>query len=249
MIDEGLTFKMFGRCSKDSKNIDSIIAICENCGHDRVTILKNVSKFCMSCSAIFRGHSHKEECLCPFCTPRFGKDNSFFGKKHSEELLITKRGENSNLYIDGRTLEEYQCIECGKRIAYHNWKNLNKICKSCSRRGERNPKYIDGRTPLTISIKNTEEYKEWRESIFKRDDYTCQECGKYGGYLEAHHIKRFSIIFGEFLKEYIQFSLVEDKETLLRIATTYKPFWDLNNGETLCEDCHNLTKGRMLRSL
>jgi len=29
----------------------------------------------------------------------------------------------------------------------------------------------------------------WREKVFKRDNYTCQVCGKKGGYLIADHIK------------------------------------------------------------
>ncbi len=45
-------------------------------------------------------------------------------------------------------------------------------------------------------------------------------------------------ILEEFLREYSRFSPIEDKETLVRLAVTYKPFWDLNNGITLCKNCH-----------
>ena len=37
--------------------------------------------------------------------------------------------------------------------------------------------------------------KEWyriRELVFKRDNYTCQYCGKVGGKLEADHVMPFS---------------------------------------------------------
>jgi 5-methylcytosine-specific restriction endonuclease McrA len=54
-------------------------------------------------------------------------------------------------------------------------------------------------------------YDEWREAVFKRDEYKCQECGKYGK-LHAHHIKSFF------------------KHPRLVI--------DIDNGITLCEDCH-----------
>ena len=32
-------------------------------------------------------------------------------------------------------------------------------------------------------------YAEWREGVFKRDDYQCQMCGTKGSPLEAHHIR------------------------------------------------------------
>jgi hypothetical protein len=67
--------------------------------------------------------------------------------------------------------------------------------------------------------------------------------GKRGKNLEAHHNKKpFFIILEEFLKEYSQFSPIEDKETLARLAITYKPFWDVDNGETLCKKCHGKYK-------
>jgi len=58
-------------------------------------------------------------------------------------------------------------------------------------------------------------YKEWRDTVFKRDDYTCRDCGKKGEYLEAHHIKSWS------------------KYPQLR--------YDITNGLTLCKKCHKRT--------
>lgn len=63
------------------------------------------------------------------------------------------------------------------------------------------------------------DYKLWRESVYERDNYTCQLCGKRGGILHPHHIKPFAI-FPE-----------------LR--------YEVSNGITLCaEPCHQNTKGR-----
>lgn len=59
---------------------------------------------------------------------------------------------------------------------------------------------------------NSKEYIDWRKTVFARDDYICQECGSSGCYIQAHHIKPWA--------EY------ED----LR--------FDINNGITLCKDCH-----------
>jgi predicted restriction endonuclease len=60
----------------------------------------------------------------------------------------------------------------------------------------------------------TTQYKNWRKAVFERDNYTCQKCGKKGGYLTAHHLKSFL-----YYKE-------------LR--------FDINNGLTLCDNCHQL---------
>ena len=61
-------------------------------------------------------------------------------------------------------------------------------------------------------IRRSKAYAEWRKAVFERDGYTCQMCGEYGGKLNAHHIERF----------------VDSPEKRL----------DVENGITLCEDCH-----------
>ena len=57
-------------------------------------------------------------------------------------------------------------------------------------------------------------YKEWKARVNVRDNFTCKECGKPGN--ETHHIKRW--------KDYPE----------LR--------FDVDNGKTLCLDCHRKYK-------
>jgi hypothetical protein len=91
---------------------------------------------------------------------------------------------------------------------------------------------------LEQRIRSIQEYINWRNEVFKRDNYTCQCCNKRGIFLHAHHNILFYSILQQFLKEYHQFSPIEDKDTLVRLAITYKPFWEIKNGKTLCKECH-----------
>lgn len=43
-------------------------------------------------------------------------------------------------------------------------------------------------------FRQTSEYKAWRDSVFRRDNFTCQFCSKHGGFLHAHHIIPLSIV-------------------------------------------------------
>lgn len=56
------------------------------------------------------------------------------------------------------------------------------------------------------------EYKQWRMSVFRRDNFTCQVCDVTGGTLHADHIKSYA------------------KHPELRLEGT--------NGRTLCVPCH-----------
>jgi len=61
--------------------------------------------------------------------------------------------------------------------------------KSRDQRGKKNPNWKDTKRPRRA--RDGWKYREWRNSIFIRDNYTCQITGQVGGKLEAHHIKPF----------------------------------------------------------
>jgi predicted DNA-binding protein YlxM (UPF0122 family) len=134
-----------------------------------------------------------------------------------------------------------RCISCGKELSNYG----RTRCRECFGKteiGKGNPNYKDGSSSLYYLIRGLKNSDNWRISVFERDNYTCQVCGdNVGGNLEAHHIKSFNKIFLKFLKEYDQFSKIEDKETLVRLAIKYEPFCDISNGQTLCVDCHKKT--------
>ncbi len=95
-------------------------------------------------------------------------------RSHSEAVI----GELCPSFIDGRTNKKYYCIDCGKELSGYQAKR----CRSCCNSGENNPSYIDG-----LSREYPSEFnEELKESIRKRDNYTCQLCGKSGKCV--HHI-------------------------------------------------------------
>lgn len=115
-----------------------------------------------------------------------------------------------------------------KRVGWKHSKATRKKLRE-QKLGKKNPSWKGGITPLYKQISGNIKYRQWRSDIFERDDYTCQNCGKRGGIIQAHHIKSFASI------------IKENKITTLDQALSCEELWNINNGKTLCEDCHKKT--------
>jgi hypothetical protein len=95
---------------------------------------------------------------------------------------------------------------------HHSIKTRLKLSEN--KLGDKNPNWKGGSSPTNKKIRMGIEFKLWRESVFERDNWTCQKCGIRGGVkLHPHHIKSFA--------EYPE----------LRFA--------IDNGLTLCSKCHS----------
>ncbi len=92
----------------------------------------------------------------------------------------------------------------------HSEETRRKMSKA--KKGEKSHLWKGGITEKNRLIRTQIEYSLWRESVFARDNWTCQECGQKGGKLNAHHIKPFA------------------KYPELRTS--------IENGITLCKKCH-----------
>lgn len=81
--------------------------------------------------------------------------------------------------------------------------------------GARNPRWKGGVSPENHRLRGSAEYAAWRLAVFARDCFACRCCGDArGGNLRAHHVKPF--------------------------ATHPDLRFDVDNGLTLCEPCHEL---------
>lgn len=140
---------------------------------------------------------------------RTGENHPFYGKHHTEEAK-----------------KKIGLVHVGKKPA-----NAGKPGK----RGPESSNWRGGITPIRKSIRESIQYRDWRQQCFLRDNFTCQNCGTRGTTLNVHHEKPFI----KLLKEAV------DASPLLSIfdaAMAYAPFWDIGNGETLCTYCHNVSK-------
>jgi len=162
---------------------------------------------------------------CPESSERMkGKNNPMFGKtgkKHHNYKNGKNKCENCETQLTN--YKSKYCIKCAK-LFFPIW-NKGKHT------GQIPPNRIgDGITPLNMKIRGSLEYINWRTQIFGRDNFTCQECGVRGSWLEAHHINEFNKI------------IKKNNINSFEEALLCEELWDLNNGITLCKECHKKTK-------
>lgn len=100
-----------------------------------------------------------------------------------------------------------------KGIPVHSEEEKKRMSERMKKRvGPLNSNWKGGHRTEKKKIYDSKEYKEWRKSVFKRDNWTCNFCGQKGYKLEAHHIKMFS--------KYPEL------------------VFEVSNGITLCKKCH-----------
>lgn len=157
--------------------------------------------------------------ICGVCNKKFiasWEQNGRFGGK----LKIPKYCSRKCWNVRGRV--ERPCKYCGKVVISYkstDKKYCNNQCRNLDYRvrqqGSNSHFWKGGKTKEQKVIRTSARYRDWREAVFKRDNWTCQECGSKGVELNADHIKSFS---------------------------RYKTLrFDVSNGRTLCKPCHEKT--------
>ena len=160
--------------------------------------------------------------------PNWGKHHSEETKKKMSESRLNGnmpdvRGSLNPRWKGG--INKPKCVDCGKQI----WAKRTR-CKPCRGlffMGNKAPNWKGGVHPLIGSIRTSLPYRQWRSDVFTRDKFTCQDCGdNTGGNLNAHHIK----FFIDIIKQY--------NLSTLEQAFQCEELWNINNGVTLCKNCH-----------
>jgi len=195
-------------------------------------ILINMEKLCLQCKKLFKKpvneslkswiSRHKYCSRKCYVDSMKGKD---ILKKAREKLIGIPvwnkgkkfpeiSGEKNNLWKGGEVRKI--CKMCNKEFSIRPYRSETAIY--CSRKCRTDDNL--GLTPINGRERKSKKYKDWRTSVFERDNYICQKCGNKNGngktvILNVDHIKPFA----------------------------YYPElrFEISNGVTLCESCHKRT--------
>lgn len=177
--------------------------VCPECSEVRVVHYRSIAR---------AGHT-----ICQSCIMRAKRGKNLTpGDKYNRLTVLRPSGKSGHSVC--------KC-ECGNTTVVSNWhlstgktmscgclrsENIKKVAHNPSGKAHWNWKGgVTGERYLAMSKKS---YKDWRESVFERDSYTCRKCGQVGYRLQAHHIRNYA-----------------DHPKLRLVA---------QNGITFCDTCH-----------
>ncbi len=206
----------------------AIDRVCIYCGKTFYAKLSRIklgrAKYC-SYECVNNDKKRRLVIECEYCGVEFkvwpsrSKGNRKYCSRNCMYKAQTGKG-NPNWKGGEHTLK---CFQCGRE--YKEDRNMANRRKFCSRvcfnkwqeinlRGKNNSNWKNGITTENQAIRASKEYEDWKDTVFKRDDYTCALCGKRGGDLNSHHVLPF----------------VDFPEYRLKI----------DNGITHCKECHKI---------
>lgn len=162
------------------------------------------------------------ECACKYCNIEKGREytrysydfvkEKFEEKQYKLVSVDYKDVDSDLLFICERHPEEG--VQTTTFYSVLNYTNNCKRCRYDMQSGEFHYNWQGGISSERDKYKISVDYQRWRDNVFKRDNYTCQCCGKTNTYIEAHHLWNYA--------DYPE----------LRTNIT--------NGITLCFDCHSV---------
>ncbi len=157
---------------------------------------------------------------------QFNRIEPFFNQFHINSIRLNfindkTMNKNKSLSTVESRLEYYRNYPIrNKAILAEDELNRQKI--------EQKKQAIKERERIRSSFK----YQEWKWRVLFRDNLTCQKCGRNDRILVVHHKKAFLKLLDKARNNFLLFNSYD-------AAIAYLPLWDISNGITLCEKCHN----------
>lgn len=175
-------------------------------------------RFCgHSCANLARSSAETRQ--CEGCGNSFRSTADYAGKK-------PQRFCSSACWRAAVSVPERACLACAV-VFKPVTRSTVYCCQSCRddhyrtrMAGDASHRWMGGRTAANKLLRTSAAYSEWRESVFRRDNWTCVKCGARscaGGPVELHADH--------------ELPLSERPDLAL----------DITNGRTLCAPCHRST--------
>ena len=197
--------------------------LCIDCGDEMVGIFGN-KRYCDLCSTL----------ECTVCGTKFSNKNHH-ARRNNDVILCcneckrtwfkdnikppSRVGCSQVAWSKGLILGgiDYECDMCKKITHFKTFQFNHTKRHFCSQLCSAHFYFGDGtKTSANKKIRLDKRFNEWRGLVFMRDNWTCQTCGIRGTELHPHHIKQLSV--------YPELA------------------YELDNGVTLCKNCHMKTE-------
>lgn len=149
--------------------------------------------------------------------PKANKEEVEQIEKEQKELLrVFRLREKSPLFEFDK--EKHKWVKKQENLNYDLWLKHRP-------RGENHHWYKHGLTSLILKIRDLHKFRLWKSDVLTRDNHTCQYCGNQTD-LHTHHI----VSVAELIQKY---EIANTKQ-----ANDCAELWNINNGVTLCGECH-----------
>ena len=141
------------------------------------------------------------------------------GKKFGDLEVLKLDDVRNSKHTNNQTYWFCKC-SCGKiistySVALRDGRQVTCGDRSFHKSGENSTNWKGGITPKLVKERNSLKYDEWRNSVYKKDWFTCQCCGEHKDIEKnAHHFLNFA----------------EHDELK----------YDIDNGILLCTKCHHI---------
>jgi len=231
------------KCQKEIFNKPSQNSVCIYCKSGRFYALNE----CVICKKLFKPNNLKVQCCSWKCrnklmsikpSGKLGKTYPHLQRAKIKKCIVCQKTFRAikdchnrkqkycsrECWAKRNPPEIKKCIYCSKEFKTYERKTKIYCSKKCydldkreRMKGKNSHLWKGGKTKLNKILRTRAEFREWRNKVFQRDKYICQDCNKKSTkgnriYLNAHHLKKISL-YPELI-------------------------YEISNGITLCKECH-----------